>query len=366
MLEESLKKKPVEEREMLAEPVMLRVRPEGLGKKAAVVGQSVKIVGPSVANIPWQPRPAGSSEQVWRYSHNPIIDRRPIPCAYSVYNSAVVPFEGKFAGVFRVEYTTRMPYLHTGFSDDGIHWNLSHDRLVLEGADADIAAMEYAYDPRVTKVEDYYYVQWCNGYHGPTIGLARTQDFVHFQQLENAFLPYNRNGAIFPRKINGRYAMLSRPSDTGHTKFGDIFYSESPDMTFWGKHRHVMSKGGTWWQDTKIGAGPSPIETSEGWLLFYHGVLNNCNGFVYSTGVALLDLDEPWRVRYRSAGHILTPEASYETIGTVPNVVFPCGVVCDAPTGRLALYCGAADTYTSLAFTNAFDLIAWLKENSAL
>jgi beta-1,4-mannooligosaccharide/beta-1,4-mannosyl-N-acetylglucosamine phosphorylase len=328
--------------------------------------QTPTIVGQAIPNLPWQPRPAGNDHQVWRYSHNPIIDRHPIPCAYSIYNSAVLPFEDKFVGVFRVEYKTRMPYLHLGWSIDGIHWDIQHEKIEFDAVDPEIATMEYGYDPRLTRIGDTYYIQWCNGYHGPTIGLARTKDFRHFEQMENAFLPYNRNGVLFPRKIGSRYAMLSRPSDTGHTKFGDIFYSESPDLVFWGKHRHVMARGINWWQDTKIGAGPVPIETSEGWLLFYHGVLNSCNGFVYSTGVALLDLEQPWKVLYRSSEHILTPEAPYETAGTVANVVFPCAAMCDAPTGRIALYCGAADTYTALAFTNALDLIPWLKSHSRL
>ena len=93
--------------------------------------------------------------------------------------------------------------------------------------------------------------------------------------------------------------MLSRPSDNGHTPFGDIYYSESPDLEFWGHHRHVMSPAPfevSAWQCLKIGAGPIPIETSEGWLLFYHGVLRSCNGYVYAFGSALLDLDEPWKV----------------------------------------------------------------------
>lgn len=75
--------------------------------------------------------------------------------------------------------------------------------------------------------------------------------------------------------------MLSRPSDNGHTPFGDIFLSESPDLKYWGCHRYVMGtiKGdASAWQSTKIGAGSVPIETSEGWLLIYHGVINTCNG----------------------------------------------------------------------------------------
>jgi beta-1,4-mannooligosaccharide/beta-1,4-mannosyl-N-acetylglucosamine phosphorylase len=314
-----------------------------------------------VPRLPWQDRPDPCDELVWRYSHNPIIDRRPVKGVLSIYNSGVVPFQGRFVGVFRADHCSRLPFLHVGWSDDGIRWRFSPEPIAFEGADPEIAPMQYAYDPRVTRIGEWFYVQWCNGYHGPTIGLARTRDFVSFEQLENALLPYNRNGALFPRKINGRYALLSRHSDAGHTKFGDIFYSESPDLVFWGRHRHVMGPGGAWWQDTKVGAGPSPIETSEGWLLFYHGVLNTCNGFVYSTGAALLDLEEPWRVLHRSAEHILTPEMSYETTGTVPNVVFPTGVLCDADSGRIALYCGAADTVTTLAFCNGFELIDWLK-----
>ena len=72
---------------------------------------------------------------------------------------------------------------------------------------------------------------------------------------------------------------------------GDIFLSESPDMVYWGKHRHVMGKGSEWWESLKIGGGAAPIETSEGWLLFYHGVTGTCNGYVYSIGGAILDIE---------------------------------------------------------------------------
>ena len=100
-------------------------------------------------------------------------------------------------------------------------------------------------------------------------------DFKTFVQLDNAFLPFNRNGVLFPRRIGDRYAMLSRPSDTGHTPFGDIFYSESPDLIHWGRHRHVISPRPWTWESTKVGAGPVPIETEAGWLPIYHGVLTS-------------------------------------------------------------------------------------------
>lgn len=122
------------------------------------------------------------------------------------------------------------------------------------------------------------------------------------------------------------------------------------------------TKGG--WQSTKIGAGPVPIETPEGWLLFYHGVLTSCNGFVYSFGAALLDLDQPWNVIYRGSSYLLSPQTNYECVGDVPNVVFPCATLYDEQTGRIAIYYGGADTVTALAFTNLSEVIASIKKSS--
>lgn len=321
------------------------------------------IIGQNLPNIPWQDKPAGCNKVVWRYSENPIIKRDLLPNSNSIFNSAVVPFKDGFAGVFRCDNTERFMRIHAGFSKDGIHWNINPEPIKMICEDGDIGEFVYAYDPRVLWIEDRYYVTWCNGYHGPTIGIAYTYDFEKFYQLENAFLPYNRNGVLFPRKINGEYCMLSRPSDTGHTPFGDIFLSRSKDMIYWGKHRHVMSPSGAW-QSKKIGPGPAPIETTEGWLLIYHGVLQSCNGFVYHAGAALLDLEEPWKVLYRTSPYIISPQEIYECVGDVPNVVFPCATLHDAATGRIAMYYGAADTVTGLAFMQVDELIDFIKKNS--
>ena len=160
--------------------------------------------------------------------------------------------------------------------------------------------------------------------------------------------------------------MLSRPSDNGHTPFGDIFVSESPDLTYWGKHRHVMGKGSEWWESLKIGGGAAPIETSEGWLLFYHGVSGTCNGYVYSIGGAILDIDNPSIVKYRCETFLLTPEEWYEERGFVPNVCFPCATIHDSESGKIAIYYGAADSYVGLAFTELDDIIDYIKENSVV
>ena len=190
--------------------------------------------------MPWQEKPEGYTMPIWRYSENPIIKRDAIPSSNSIFNSAVVPFGDGYAGVFRCDSKCVSMDIFAGFSKDGIHWEINHEPIQFEG-DEEITKREYRYDPRICFIEDRYYITSCNGYHGPTIGVAYTFDFKTFYQLENAFLPYNRNGVMFPRKINGKYAMLSRPSDTGHTPFGDIFYSQSNDLEYWGHHRHVMS-----------------------------------------------------------------------------------------------------------------------------
>ncbi len=323
----------------------------------------VQIVGPELPNLPWEERPRQCRDIVWRSERNPILTREAVPGANSIFNSAVVPFGDGFAGVFRCDDTARQMQLHAGVSQDGIHWEIEPKRIQFRCEDEEIGQFVYGYDPRVCWLEDRYYITWCNGYHGPTIGVGYTFDFRTFYQMENAFLPYNRNGVLFPRRIRGKFAMLSRPSDRGHTPFGDIFYSESPDLVHWGHHRHVMSPVGGW-QATKVGAGPTPIETSEGWLLLYHGVLTSCNGFVYSFGAALLDLEQPWKVLYRTRPYLLNPRAYYECVGDVPNVVFPCAALVDPPTDRMVIYYGGADTVTCLAFAKVSEIIEFTKENS--
>ncbi|MEQ8848711.1 glycoside hydrolase family 130 protein [Botrimarina sp.] len=318
--------------------------------------------------FPWQARPAGSSEIIWRYRDNPVLGRKPVGDIQGIYNSAVTPFGDGYAGVFRTEDYTRFPRLHVGWSNDGLDWTIEPKPIEFTNHPFDPA--EYAYDPRVTAIDGEYVVQWCGGHNGPTISLARTKDFRSFERMENAFLPFNRNGVLFPRRINGNYYLLSRPSDDGHTPFGDVYLSESPNLVHWGRHRLVMRKGGEhtgqWWQRTKIGAGPVPIETPDGWLMIYHAVMDTCNGFVYSLGAALLDLDEPWRVLYRTNRHLLTPDADYEVSGHVPNVVFPVATLLDDTTGRLTIYYGAADTCTALAFAHLGELVDFTKANSTV
>ena len=317
------------------------------------------------AKIPWEERPIGSKDVIWRYSKNPIIDRYEIPSSNSIFNSAVVPFEEGYAGVFRCDNKAVQMNIHAGFSQDGIHWEIDHTPIEMQPGNTQMIESDYKYDPRVTWLVDRYWMTWCNGYHGPTIGIAYTFDFKEFFQCENAFLPFNRNGVLFPEQIDGKYAMLSRPSDNGHTPFGDIYISFSPDMKYWGEHRCVMKVSPfeqSAWQCTKIGAGSVPIRTEEGWLIFYHGVINTCNGFRYSMGSAILDLNDPSRVLYRTQPYLLAPDALYELTGDVPNVLFPTAALSDLE--KVAIYYGAADTVVGLAFGYLQEILDFTRSNS--
>jgi beta-1,4-mannooligosaccharide/beta-1,4-mannosyl-N-acetylglucosamine phosphorylase len=325
------------------------------------------IVGDALPNIPWEERPSNEHGVMWRHSNNPIIGWNPTPKTARIFNSAVLSYGEAFIGVFRADHKNGRPQLHLGRSSDGLSWSIEDEEIHWVDEQGKEYQPSYAYDPRLVKIEDTYYIIWCTDFGGASLGLGMTKDFKTFVRMENPFVPFNRNGVLFPRKVGGKYLLLSRPSDSGHTPFGDIFLSESPDLVYWGRHRRVMTKGGQgWWQGTKIGAGPIPIETTEGWLMFYHGVSGTCNGFVYSIGAALLDLDEPSKVLYRTRDYLLTPELPYETTGFVPNVAFPCATLQDAATGRIAIYYGAADTYTGVVYTELNLLLDYMKNHSEL
>lgn len=325
-----------------------------------------QLIAPKISKMPWQDAPEGGhrNSPLWRYSENPIIGRNPVPGVARIFNSAVMPYEDAFIGVFRGEQTNGISFIYLGRSQDGIHWEFEPEKVRFVDEQGKPFMPLYAYDPRLVKVEDTYYVIWCQDFWGAAIGIAKTKDFKTFTRVENPFIPFNRNAVLFPRKINGNFVLLSRPSDSGHTPFGDIFLSESPDMTYWGKHRHVMSRSSEWWESLKIGGGAAPIETSEGWLMFYHGVVQTCSGYVYSIGGAILDINEPSKVMYRCSNWLLTPEAWYEERGFVPNVVFPCATIHDPDTGRIAIYYGAADSYVGVAFGYTDEIIDYIKANS--
>ncbi len=311
--------------------------------------------------------PEDENEYIWRYKGNPLFDMHKSEF-WHICNSAVVMKDGKYVGVFRVETKDGRPMLVYGESKDGAKWDLDTEeiKLIKENGENLVTLDEYCYDPRLIKLENEYYIVFCSDIGGPSIyiGKARKGDFRVFDILPNGFLPFNRNGVLFPEKINGMYYMLSRPSDSGNTPFGHIYISESPDMKYWGNHKLVsknFNTGHNFWERVKIGAGPAPIKTDEGWLLIYHGVQQTCNGWTYSFGVMLLDLNDPSKVLKKAQRYLFTPEEYYERVGFTNNVCFPCTALCDGE-GKVTIYYGVADTNMAIAFTTVDKLLEFVKK----
>ena len=164
---------------------------------------------------------------------------------------------------------------------------------------------------------------------------------------------------MFPRRFGGRWAMIHRPYPVGG--YAHIWISYSPDLVHWGDHQLLLeARDGAWWDAGKIGLGPPPLETPEGWLLGYHGVHTTASGPIYRVGLALLDLDDPRRVIRRTDEWVLAPTEPYERSGDVNKVVFPSGWVLDPTTQQLSIYYGAGDSVIALVSASLKDVLSML------
>ena len=204
---------------------------------------------------------------------------------------------------------------------------------------------------------------------GCRLGLAKTQDFQLFEFLGIASKDDNRNGVLFPQKINGKYLRLDRPNESllkSGVISGDVMcLSESDDLLNWRLVKPLISGRNHYW-DERIGAGPPPIKTRQGWLQVYHGIATHFSSVnIYQAGVLLLDLNNPAKVIARGKQNILEPREIYELTGQVPNVVFPSGMIVEKfdsegfadLSSTVYLYYGAADTVVGLATSTIENLI---------
>jgi len=145
--------------------------------------------------------------------------------------------------------------------------------------------------------------------------LIETHDFLNFRVLTlNGADVQNKGMALFPRRINGCYAMLSRQDDE------NLFIMLSDNSHYWSDPRLIMRPAEIW-ESVKIGNCGSPIETEAGWLVITHGVGPMRK---YCIGAALLDLQDPTKVLGRLSEHLISPDADGRE-GYVPNVVYSCG-----------------------------------------
>lgn len=247
-------------------------------------------------------------------------------------------------------FLSSLSHLRVARSKDGVHFTFDDRPFLFPETPDEAFGVE---DCRITQIGDTFYITYiavsADSYG---VSLASTRDFVQVERHGMMLAPQNKNTCLFPEPIAGRYAALHRPFVEGFSR-PSIWYAESPDLAHWGNHtcllRPLEEPG---WQQ-KIGAGPQPIKTAEGWLLLFHGCARDGS---YSLFVCLLDLEDPRRVLQRGTIPVLAPDADYEQRGFYPNVVFSNGWV-RFPDGRIWIYYGAADTTTCLAETTEEELL---------
>jgi predicted GH43/DUF377 family glycosyl hydrolase len=298
-------------------------------------------------------------EIVKRYAKNPILtaDDMPFTCS-GIYNSGVVRFKGKYLMLCRVESVDISNYFIPAISEDGYHFKVSKKPISLpRDEEFKKYTEEMIYDPRITEIDGVYYICFAaHSSYGVRIGMLKTKDFEKFNSCGFISEPDNRNGVLFPEKINGLYARLDRPILPDDR--GDIWISYSPDLIFWGRSKCVFKRGlhGHWYWK-KIGAGAVPIRTNKGWLEIWHGVHVMAGyQYVYHLGAMLLDLKDPSIVIARAKAPILSPREPYERVGLTSNVVFTSGAILEE-NGEVKIYYGGADTVQCVATARIEDLV---------
>lgn len=304
-----------------------------------------------------------------RHPANPLLTAFDWPYfVNTVFNPAAVRLpSGETLLLCRVEDCSGRSHFCAARSPDGVtDWNIDLHPTFQADPERHPEEVWGVEDPRVVWVEelDSYAVTYtCYSHRGPGVSLALTKDFKDFQRIGHLFPPDDKDATLLPRRIDGRWVMIHRPVPA-HGR-AHIWISFSPDLRHWGDHTVLVeARRGSWWDAYKIGLGPPPIETRDGWLMMYHGVRDTAAGCLYRLGLALLDPEDPKRCLLRATRWIMGPERDYERTGDVGDVVFPCGFTLGEDGDTLNLYYGAADTSIALATGSVQEMLDWLYENS--
>ena len=287
-----------------------------------------------------------------RHPSNPIVTADDVPYpANTVFNPGAARVGDETVLLLRVEDLRGISSLQVARSFDGVgDWRMDETPLLAP----DPAHPEEVWgceDPRLVYLPDR--KEWAITYtaysnRGPLVSLAMTKDFREVRRLGPVMPPDDKDAALFPRLFDGRWIMIHRPAPL--TGPAHIWISYSPDLRHWGDHEVLLeAREGAWWDAGKIGLGPPPLATSEGWLVMYHGAHTTASGPIYRVGLALLDLEHPEIVLRRSDEWVMGPTTNYESVGDVDKVVFPNGWVLDQSADSLFLYYGAGDTVCGLA-----------------
>lgn len=286
-----------------------------------------------------------------RHPRNPLLDASAWPRSVNaVFNPAACIVDGRTVLVCRVEDTRGISHLWAARSDDGVGgWVVDPEPLLSPqpGLEGEQWGFEDARIVHLAELDRWLLTCTAYGPPGPAVFMATT-DLQTVERIGMVMPPEDKNAALLPQRVGDDWVLLHRPVTVRSGPKAEIWLSRSRDLQAWRTPERVMApREGAWWDSVRVGIGPPPIETEQGWLMIYHGVRATVAGAIYRVGLALLDLESPNRVLHRSPDWILAPTEPYERIGDVPNVVFPCGAT--VRDGVVWMYYGAADTTVALA-----------------
>jgi beta-1,4-mannooligosaccharide/beta-1,4-mannosyl-N-acetylglucosamine phosphorylase len=302
-----------------------------------------------------------ANELFKKFEGNPILKPEDWPYpTNAVFNPGAAKLNAETLLLVRVEDMRGFSHLTVARSSDGFtNWEVDPTPTL----EADQSSREEKWgleDPRIVWLEEQKqfavtYVSFSEG--GPVISLAITKNFRTFARLGALLPPEDKDACLFPRRFNGRFALIHRPIVRGEAH---IWLSFSPDLKHWGDHQLLIRTRAAYWDCHRVGLACQPLETPQGWLLFYHGVRSTTAGQIYRVGLALLELNAPWKVLRRSDEWVLGPRAYYERVGDVGGVVFPTGAVVHKETDQLNLYYGAADCAIAVATANLGEVLDYI------
>jgi predicted GH43/DUF377 family glycosyl hydrolase len=258
----------------------------------------------------------------------------------------------KADGLVRLTFISHLRVVRCG---DGRSVNEITDVRFLPETDLEEFGVE---DPRITELDGRFYFTYVSvSRHGAGTALASTSDFKSFERHGMIFCPENKDVVLFPERIGGEFVALHRPNAATPFCRPEMWVARSADLIHWGRHA-CLHGGGASWETGRVGAGTPPVRAADGWIEIYHGnrqPTQKGEVGMYSTGVLLLDLENPSRIRRRTAASIFEPTADFERHGFVPDVVFPTGIV-QAP-GRFLVFYGAADSCTAVVEFSSDDVL---------
>ncbi len=309
-----------------------------------------------------------------RHAHNPMIRpnaKNPWE-AFNTFNPAAIYYNGKVHLLYRAQGHDYISVVGYATSSDGVHIDERlNEPIYVPSADFEYRNVRpedvtFAYvsgggyggveDPRVTKIDDRFYLTYVafDGVSPPRVAITSIseENFLNRRWLwERPVLisppgVVDKSCVIFPEKINGKYVVM-------HRIYPNILIDYVDSLDFdgntWLEGKYKIEPRSDSWDSRKIGAGAPPIKTKYGWLLIYQSV-GEQDSSKYKIGAMLLDLEDPTKVLNRSQSPILEPDFHYENEGFKAGVVYPCGAVVIDDT--LYVYYGAADSYVCVATAN--------------